>query len=317
VERTLADYIFHAPVFIFHAPVFLRRLDGEILYWTTGAEELYGFTPAAALGRVSHELLQTVFPNTLAEVDARLVSHREWEGRLRHTKRDGTEIWTESLWRLREGDLVVEQNTDISDQMQLERAREHLIMELEHRIGNTLAVVQAVASMTFRATVPELTSQFDERIQALAHAVRVLTRGNWYRAPLREIIVEVARALAFQNRIALDGPDVELRPSAVHAYTLGFHELATNAIKHGTLSQPEGRVEVTWSIWAEAEERIHLIWREHGGPVVTPPERQGFGSRLLQSIVASELGTPVEMRYEPGGFVCEFDGPLQKKPQMR
>jgi PAS domain S-box-containing protein len=310
VERTLANYIFHAPVF-------LRRLNGVILYWTAGAEELYGFTPAAALGRVSHELLQTVFPSPLAEVDARLVSQRQWEGRLRHTKRDGTVIWTESLWHLKEGDLVVEQNTDVSAQMQLEREREHLIMELEHRIGNTLAVVQAVASMTFRGTVPELTDQFDERIQALAHAIRVLTRGDWYRAPLREIILEVARALGFQNRITLDGPDVELRPSAVHAYTLGFHELATNAIKHGALSQPEGRVEITWAIWAESEARIHLIWREHGGPVVMPPQRLGFGSRLLENIVASELGTPVEMRYEPGGFVCEFDGPLQKRSRMK
>lgn len=309
MERTLADYILYAPVF-------LRRRDGEILYWTRGAEELYGFTPDAALGHVSHELLQTVFPTPLAAVDAQLVSQHEWEGRLRHTRRDGREIWTESLWRLREGDLVVEQNTDISNQIQLEREREHLVVELEHRIGNTLAVVQAIASMTFRATVPELTSQFDERIQALAHAIKVLTRGDWYRAPLRDIILEVARALAFQNRIALDGPDVELRPSAVHAYTLAFHELATNAVKHGALSRPQGRIEVTWSVWAQTEERIHLVWREHGGPVVMPPQRQGFGSRLLQVIVASELGTPVEMRYEPGGFVCEFDGPLQKKSRM-
>jgi PAS domain S-box-containing protein len=309
VERILADYILYAPVF-------LRKLDGEVLYWTKGAEELYGFTPAEALGRISHELLQTVFPTALAEVDARLVSQREWEGRLRHTTRDRREIWTESLWRLREGDLVVEQNTDITDRIKLEQQREHLLMELEHRIGNTLAVVRAVASMTFRGTAPELTSQFDQRIQALAHAVKVLARGDWDRAPLREIILEVARALGFENRLALDGPDVELRPSAVHAYTLAFHELATNAVKYGALSQPEGRVEVTWSVWAETEGRIHLIWREHGGPVVMPPQPQGFGSRLLQIIVASELGTPVEMRYEASGFVCEFDGPLQKKPRM-
>lgn len=313
MEGTLADYILHAPVF-------LRRLDGEVLYWTKGAEELYGFTTAAALGRVSHELLQTVFPTTLAEIDARLVSQREWEGRLRHTRCDGREIWTESLWRLREGDLVVEQNTDVTERVELEREREYLIMELEHRIGNTLAVVQAVASMTFRGTVPALTDQFEERIQAIAQATKVLRRGDWHRAPLREVILEVAHALAFQNRIALNGPDVELRPSAVHAYTLGFHELATNALKHGALSRPGGRVEITWSVWAETQEkqeRIHLIWRERGGPSVVPPQRQGFGSRLLEVIVASELGTPVEMRYEPGGFVCEFDGPLQKKPRMK
>ncbi len=309
VELILADYTLYAPVF-------LRKLDGAILYWTRGAEELYGFTPAEAQGRVSHELLRTVFPTALSEIDAILVSRHEWEGRLRHTKRDGREIWTESLWRLKEGDVVLERNTDVTARMQLERERDRLLVELEHRIRNTLAVVQSVASMTFRATVPELTDQFDERIQALADAVRVLARGDWDRAPLRDVILEIARGLGFQDRIALDGPDVELRPSAVHAYTLAFHELATNAIRHGALSRPQGRVEVTWSVWSELEERIHLVWREHGGPVVMPPQQQGFGSRLLQIIVASELGTPVEMRYEPGGFVCEFDGPLQKKPRM-
>lgn len=305
MERTLADYILYAPVF-------LRRLDGEILYWTKGAEELYGFTPAEALGRVSHELLRTVFPACSSEIDACLASKHEWEGRLRHTKRDGKEIWTESLWRLKEGDLVIEQNTDITDRMLLERKHEHLLIELEHRIGNTLAVVNAIASMTFRATVPELTSQFDERIQALAHATKVLARGDWERASLREIIFEVASALGFQNRVTFDGPDVELRPSAVHAYTLAFHELATNAVKHGALSKPEGRVEVRWSVRAETEQRIHLIWREYGGPLVTAPQQQGYGSHLLQIIVASELRTPVEMRYEPSGFVCEFDGRLQQ-----
>jgi two-component system, chemotaxis family, CheB/CheR fusion protein len=300
----LADYIFYAPVF-------LRRLDGAILYWTRGAEELYGFTRAEAEGRVSHELLQTVFPTTLAEIDARLVSKHEWEGRLCHTRRDGGKIWTESFWRFREGELVVEQDTDITERIELERAREHLIIELEHRIGNTLAVVRAIASMTFRGIVPELTSQFDARLEALALGVRVLTRRDWGRAPLREIIVEVARALGFHNRITLDGPDVELRPSAVHAYTLAFHELCTNAIKHGALSRAEGRVEVTWSVWTEPKERIHLLWREHGGPVVMPPQRLGFGSHLLQTIVARELGTAVEMRYESSGFVCEFKGPVE------
>src|SRR5262249_39816582 len=157
----------------------------------------------------------------------------------------------------------------------------------EHRIGNTLAVVRAVASMTFRGTVPELTSQFDGRLQALAQGIKVLIREDWDRVPLRAILFEVARALGFKIGLRLMDQIVELRPSAVHAYTLAFHELCINAVKHGALSQPEGRVEVTWSVWTDTEERIHLIWREHGGPVVMQPQRIGFGSRLLQSIVAS------------------------------
>jgi two-component sensor histidine kinase len=94
-----------------------------------------------------------------------------------------------------------------------------------------------------------------------------------------------------------------------------LHELCINAVEHGALSRPEGRVEVSWSVLAQEKERIHFIWPERGGPVVLPPRHWGFGSRVLQSIIARKLGTPVDMRYEPAGFVCEFDGPLQKKPQ--
>jgi PAS domain S-box-containing protein len=101
VEKTLAEYLSHVPVFV-------RKFDGTILYWTTGAEELYGFTAEEAVGRVSHELLQTVFPEELAIVETRLRADKHWRGRLSHTARDGHVIYTEGLWRLRAADLVVE-----------------------------------------------------------------------------------------------------------------------------------------------------------------------------------------------------------------
>ncbi len=117
METTLAEYLSHAPVFV-------RKLNGEIVYWTTGAHELYGFTTEEAVGRLSHDLLQTVFPEELAIIDARLHADKQWRGRLGHTTKEGNKIWTESLWRLRGGDMVVEQNTDITDRVGLERQRE-------------------------------------------------------------------------------------------------------------------------------------------------------------------------------------------------
>jgi two-component sensor histidine kinase len=139
-------------------------------------------------------------------------------------------------------------------------------------------------------------------------------QGHLERPFLRKIIHEVAQAMQVEDRISLDGPDAELRPSAAFAYTLAFHELCTNAIKHGSLRGPIGNVEVTWSIFGDAPERIHVIWREVGGSPITPPERHGFGSRLISTLVSAELGTPVDMRFELSGLVCEFDGPLRKKP---
>jgi PAS domain S-box-containing protein len=102
METTLAEYLAYAPVFV-------RKTSGEIIYWTLGAEELYGFSTADAVGRVSYHLLQTVFPEELAVIEARLHADKVWRGRLGHTTRDGRRIWTESLWRLRRTDVVVEQ----------------------------------------------------------------------------------------------------------------------------------------------------------------------------------------------------------------
>lgn len=310
METTLAEYLSHASVFV-------RKVNGEIVYWTVGAQELYGFSADEAVGRVSHELLQTVFPEEVAIIESRLQTDKQWRGRLSHTSRDGRKIWTESLWRLRRTDLVVEQNTDISDRIELERQREVATLELNHRINNMLTVVQAVAHTSFGTSNPEGLRDFDRRLKALSEANRVLTQGHWERPLLRKIILEVAQAMEVEDRVVLDGPDAELRPSAAFAYTLAFHELFTNALKHGSLSSPIGNVEVTWSIFGDEPERIHVIWREVGGPAVTLPERQGFGSRLISTLVSAELGTPVGMRFEPTGLVCEFDGPLQKKPDLR
>jgi PAS domain S-box-containing protein len=310
VERALTEYLAHAPVFV-------RKTSGEIIYWTLGAEELYGFSAEEAVGRVSHDLLlQTAFPQELAVIEARLHADKQWRGRLGHTTRDGRRIWTESLWRLRRAEVVVEQNIEITDRVELERQREVATLELTHRINNMLTVVQAVTRTSFGTGNPEGLRDFDRRLKALSDANRVLTQGHWDRPFLRKIIQEVGQAMQVEDRIVLDGPDAELRPSAAFAYTLAFHELCTNALKHGSLRGPIGRVEVKWSIIEDVPERIHVIWSEIGGPPITSPERHGFGSHLINTLVSAELGTPVEMRFEPSGLVCEFDGPLQKEPRV-
>ncbi len=179
---------------------------------------------------------------------------------------------------------------------------------------NMLTVVQAVARTSFGTSNAEGMRDFERRLHALSEANRVLSHGQWERPFLRKVISDVVQAMEVEDRVLLKGPDAELRASAAFAYTLAFHELATNAIKHGSLRGPIGNVEVEWSIFGDAPERIHVIWREVGGQPIIPPERHGFGSRLINTLVSAELGTPVEMRFEPTGLVCEFDGPLQKKP---
>jgi len=108
VETRLAEYLSHAPVFI-------RKIDGEIVYWTVEAQKIYGFTADEAVGRVSHDVQQTVFPENLAIIRLRLHADKQWRGRLAHTTSDGRKICTESVWQHRRADIVVEQNTDITD----------------------------------------------------------------------------------------------------------------------------------------------------------------------------------------------------------
>jgi PAS domain S-box-containing protein len=309
VERTLADYLSHAPVFV-------RRLDGEIVYWTHGAEELYGYTSSEAVGHRSHELLKTRFPESLDALDRAMVRAGEWRGRLAHTAKSGREVWTESVWRLREPQMVVEQNTDISERVVLEQQRELLTQELDHRVKNTLAVVQGLARLTFSRCDAEDVRRFEERLLALSEAHNLLRQEHWHHAQLVDIIRDVSGGLNVQSQITLDGPDVRLGPSAAVSYALAFHELCTNALKHGALTGCEGRVEITWRLAGPGDERIHLTWRERNGPNVIPPVREGFGSRLIRRAVASELGAPVDIRFEEAGLVCVFDGPVQKQPSL-
>ena len=315
--RALADYIADAPVFI-------RQIDGRILYWAKGAEDLYGYSSEEAVGRISHELLATRFPEELTSIEQQLLTHGRWQGRLRHRRRDGSAVWTASLWRLRPSEhdsavsravLVVETNTDVTAEVGLERQRDLLTRELSHRVKNTLTVVQGLAHFTLAPVDPEVRARFEERLRSLSNAHDLLLTQDWLGAGLRQVARGALATFDVAPRVTFAGPDVELTPTAAIAYAMALHELATNAVKYGALSVPEGRIAVEWTVYErDQRDRIHLFWRESGGPPVNPPKSEGFGFRLVRRALAAELGTPVEIRFEPKGLVCEFDGPLQKRP---
>jgi len=293
--------------------VFVRRVCGEIVYWTQGAQELYGFTAEQAIGSSSHELLQTTFPRPLDEIREELEREGRWEGLLGHSRADGRRIWTESRWRLRRVEagqnlFVVETNSDVSD-------REQLTRELYHRVSNVLAVVHGLAHMTFSVDQPTQMEKFGKRLSALASANELLLKHHSAGACMKEVILKALQPFDTADRVTLDGEDFRLEPRSVLAYRLAFHELATNALKHGALSVPVGRVEISWTLIGDRRDHVHLFWRERGGPTPSPaPGRAGGGTRLLTRVVSAELGVPVSVRLEPDGLVCEFDGPTQKQP---
>ena len=304
MEATLKEFLNHAPVFV-------RRPDGEILYWTEGCAAQFGFSAEEAQGRNSHELLQTVFPEDLARIEAALEATGEWSGRLRHTTKSGRNIWMLSVWRFRHGTnpsgpIVVEQNSDITSRVELEEQSALLMRELEHRVKNLLAVVQALARMSFPDAPAEQRGKFEHRLLALSEANRLLREASWEEALLTDIVAEVAGGLGITARISLDGPAVMISSAHVMGLALAIHELATNALKHGALSAAAGYVELSWTVDPENPSHIDLQWREQGGPAVSPPAQTGFGTRLIRHAVAAQIDAPVELRFEPGGVVCKL-----------
>ena len=201
---------------------------------------------------------------------------------------------------------------DIHDRKQGEIHQRLLINELNHRVKNTLATVQAIAAQTFKSAPggEEARRTFEGRLMALAQAHDVLTRENWEGAELREIALEAVAAYRQEgDRFAFEGPELRLEPRAALSIAMALYELTTNAAKYGALSASGGRVAIRWEVRSEAGRRLVLRWEESGGPIVVPPSRGGFGTRLVRSL-ASELGGTVDLAYAPTGVVCTVDAPL-------
>jgi len=196
-----------------------------------------------------------------------------------------------------------------------------LINELNHRVKNTLATVQSIVAQTLRsADTPTRTRDtLTSRILALSKAHDVLTDEQWSGADLGQIAA--AAALPFRNglgeeRIVLKGPTVKLPPKTAIAVALAFHELATNAVKYGALSNFDGGVTFTWTLTTDGgRRRLHMIWREHDGPRVTPPTRAGFGTRLIERGLAADLNGKVDIAYPVDGVVCTIDALLDESDE--
>lgn len=189
--------------------------------------------------------------------------------------------------------------------------RELVSQELKHRIGNLLAVVQAIARKTFRDTDEVALAHFKSRMSALAAAQAVLIDAETNPAMLQDVtILALSAYLSTIERIAISGPDVALNGRHAHALTLALHELATNAAKYGALSNSTGQVGVAWHTLPETEPpRLHVTWRETGGPPVKRPSRAGFGSRLIKGLSEDAFGR-VELDFAPNGLVCTFELPI-------
>jgi PAS domain S-box-containing protein len=195
---------------------------------------------------------------------------------------------------------------DLTVTREAERRQQLLINELNHRVKNTLAIVQSLVRCTLKENeVPVIAANaVADRLIALAAAHDVLSRELWENAELSDVIAEAMRP--YGGRVAAAGPNVRVAPKTVIALAMGLGELATNAAKHGALSTIDGRVELRWST---RDGLIDLEWREQGGPPVASPQITGFGSFLLGQALVVELGRPAEITYAPDGLICRLWAP--------
>jgi PAS domain S-box-containing protein len=226
---------------------------------------------------------------------------------------------------VRDGGVAVSLR-DVTERRQAEHRQRLLVNELNHRVKNALATVQAIASQSLR--IPDIPSaavdRFMARLMALASANDILLAKDWQGAELEAIARQVASPYVARGdevrdggdaRFLVDGPTAVLGPRAATAMALALHELATNAAKYGALSTPQGRVSLTWGFQGEGDaRRLQLAWRENDGPAVRPPVKLGFGSRLIEKGLKAELRAKVLVEYAPSGLRMSLDAPMPVAP---
>lgn len=206
---------------------------------------------------------------------------------------------------------VLATSRDVTSERTAEAHRQLLVNELNHRVKNTLATVQSIAKQSLRNAGVDLSVRdaLEGRLMAIAATHNVLTDQNWSAASLRQIVDgSVAPYSANPSQLTITGQDLQVSPKPAVVMALAFHELAINALKYGALSAPSGHVDIRWSI--QSGDQLYIEWAERGGPAVRPPERRGFGSRIVELALPNELGGAVKVDYRADGLRCSIRSPL-------
>lgn len=198
--------------------------------------------------------------------------------------------------------------TEIANRKIAEDARELLLHEVKHRVKNTLATIQALASQTLKGTPPAEKEAFISRLHSLSGAHDLLTLSDWQEIGIASLAQRSLAAFSDKGatRVSLGGPDVGLSANKALLLTMVLHELGTNAVKYGALSVEEGQVAIAWRLSDAERPTLRLEWRESGGPRVTAPEHRGFGSRMIAAALHGSDGH-VAFDYRPEGLQVTLD----------
>jgi PAS domain S-box-containing protein len=265
-----------------------------------------------------------VHPDDLARLEAlrsRVVAERRREQNIEYriVGADGEARWIESRGLVSyDGDgrpmRLVGVHIDITERKWAEAQQCRLVAELDHRVKNVLATVQAVASHTMQASgsMEHFVTALDGRIRSMASTHELLSHRRWLGIPLAELVERELAPYTTGSNVEIGGPEVMLNAEAGQTMATVLHELATNAAKYGALSVPSGRVSVRWRVPLNrsANSKLVLTWRETGGPLVVPPRKSSYGMQVVRELVPYELGGTVDHVLAPEGAQCQLEIPL-------
>lgn len=295
--------------------IFAMDLNMIVTSWNSGAERLYGWRADEIIGQSVLRLLPEGRQDEESAILARIRDGIRVEPyETTRIYRDGCEVpvsLTVSPIYDPVGEIIGASKIarDISAQLEANRMQEFLLFEMKHRVKNILATVLAMARQTFsRLDVPEY-KVFSNRVLALARSQDLLTRKGHQSVEAKALIAEVLAPFR-ADQFHIEGPPFVVAGEAVLSVTLALHELVTNALKYGALSVAEGSVHIAWEISPGDPARVHLTWRESGGPPVAPPRRKGFGSILIRDLLASSLHADITLNYPESGVMFTADFPL-------
>ncbi len=283
---------------------------------------LSGYDREEALGKEFKSLLADgVDGEAMATVEAEFAADSGTEPEIHYRRKDGSEFWASIFISpvCDERGAVVQHFVsliDLTRHKQDSARAKGMIDELNHRVKNTLSTVQSIVTQVLRrpAEPAAMREAIESRVLALSRSHDLLTISNWQSAGLHDLVdtalepFEVVAGRA--ERFTIRGDNVQLPPRTTLPLAIALHELATNAVKYGAFSNDAGTIAIDWAVTpGEQGERLLLRWVEQGGPPVTAPTHQGFGSWVIERGLAHELGGQVSLDYLPDGIVCRIDIP--------
>ena len=297
--------------------------DTEIMRISEGYAAIHGF-PEGTTEMPRDECLATVHSDDIGRVrhsrsDAFSERRREYSVEYRIVRPDGEMRWVETRCFITYGSegrphRVVGVSIDITERKRVEEQQRTLVAELDHRVKNVLATVQAVAAQTMDASssMDHFVAALDGRIRSMGSTHELLSSRRWLGIPLAELVDRVLAPYTTGSNTEIGGPEVMLSADAGQTMAMVLHELVSNAAKYGALSIPSGRVAIRWRLPlnGSGSNRLVVTWQETGGPLVVPPNASSYGMHVVRELIPYELGGTVDHLLAPEGARCQMEIPL-------